>query len=113
VLTAQNAFLAFTEEASVGVEPFYAMLRASSQKKKKNSGYHAQEEEVLHGAHAATLQTNRWNERRQQERQGAVNKPHFKRLETHAQRALRGSNRGSDGRKLRGALGGEGRLNER
>jgi hypothetical protein len=38
-----------------------------------------EEEEVLHGAHAATLQTNRWNERRQQERQGAVNKPHFKR----------------------------------
>jgi hypothetical protein len=29
VLTAQNAFLAFTEEASVGVEPFYAMLRAT------------------------------------------------------------------------------------
>jgi hypothetical protein len=28
VLTAQHAFLAFTEEASVGVEPFYAMLRA-------------------------------------------------------------------------------------
>jgi hypothetical protein len=39
VLTAQNAFLAFTEEASVGVEPFYAMLRASSQKKKKKRCY--------------------------------------------------------------------------